>query len=442
MKLLKFICKSCNRRHSKQSGFCFYCGACDCIMEDEVGESKKNYFRNIQIPILLSSIEGDFSNILIKTKIDELDRVLGGGIIKGGVFLIAGAPGVGKSTFLLYLADSFVEKKILYIATEEAIEQIKFRSLRLKIKNLRNIFFVYETSIENICLIIGDVSPDFIFIDSLQNCSFNDSVMNGHISALREGTQYLVDFCKKNKFTLFMTAHVTKDGTLAGPKFLEHVVDVVLYFEGEEDTEIRLLRSTKNRFGSTNEVGFFKMTEDGISQCEDPQDLLTSTYVNNVGSCFTWLREGSRLFLIEIQVLINESRLINPIRIVNGIDQKQLVLCCAVIEKYLKIPLFKYDIFCKVIGNMKIKDSYGDIALSCAILSSFFEKELPQGSIFGGEIGLSGNVFLKRDDNIGALLNKYNIKIVATPKLKNQYSGDIIFKELKAIKDIIYFFKK
>ncbi len=442
MKLLKFICKSCDRRHSKQSGFCFYCGSCDSIIEEEFEQLKKRSSKNIQTPVLLSCIKSDFSNILIKTKIDELDRVLGGGIIKGGVFLIAGAPGVGKSTFLLYLADSFSQKKILYIATEEAIEQIKFRSLRLKIKNVENIFFVYETSIENICFIIEEINPDFIFIDSLQNCSFNNSVLNGYVGVLREGAQYLVDFCKKNKFTLFMTAHVTKDGSLAGPKFLEHAVDVVLYFEGEEESEVRLLRSTKNRFGSTNEVGFFIMTEKGISQCDDPQNILTSTYVNNVGSCFTWLREGSRLFLIEIQVLINESRQINPIRIVNGIDQKQLVLCCAVIEKYLKIPLFKYDIFCKVMGNMKIKDSYGDVALSCAILSSFFEKELPAGSVFGGEIGLSGNIFLKKDDNIGFLFQKHNIKIVATPKLKNQYSSDIIFKELKTVKDIVCFFRK
>ena len=439
MKLLKYYCSNCNKRHSKFSGYCYSCNLSGSIIEDEIIEKeiKKNY--KIIEPLSLSSIKNIEEEIRIKSKIEEFDRVLGDGLVRNSAILLSGVPGIGKSTILLQLADSFSKNyKILYLASEESIEQIKIRANRLKIENSDKIFFINETDIENITASIENFNPDIVFLDSLQNCFYGEQILTNNISGLRNSAQYLINHCKNNKYTLIMTSHVTKDGNIAGPKSLEHVVDVVLYFEGDSENSFRILKSTKNRFGSTDEVGFFTMNSNGIESCKNPQKFLIEQQEPTIGSAFTWLKEGNRIFIIEIQALINESKFTNPQRIITGIEQKQLILTSAILEKYLKIPLYKYDIFCKVVGNIPLKGLYSDVSLAIALISSYLNKSLKEKIIFGGEIGLSGNIFLRENISLNNLINQFGIKKIVMPKENNSENSN--FKEIKSVYELLKFF--
>lgn len=437
MEKLKFICKICEKKYLKWTGFCFSCNNSSSIEEiNETIKIKKN-FKN---PIFLEDIKKNTNSERVKTNIHEFDRVLGNGIIPNSVILLTGIPGIGKSTILLQIAEILSKNlKILYVATEESIEQIKTRAERLNLLEKNKISFIHETDLESIISTIDSFKPNFVILDSLQNCYFQNEILSNNINGLRNSAQFLVNHCKENlNYSLIVTGHVTKDGNIAGPKSLEHVVDVVLYFEGNSESSLRVLRSTKNRFGSTEEIGFFLMTEKGIISCKNPQNFLIEQKEPTIGSSFTWLKEGSRSFIIEIQALINPSKMNNPQRIITGIEQKQLILTCAILEKYLKIPLYQNDIFCKVVGNIPLKGLYSDVSLAIALISSYLNKPLKENIIFGGEIGLSGNIFLRENIFIENLFNQFKVEKIALPKTEDFEKKNYI--ELKNVYQLLKFF--
>jgi DNA repair protein RadA/Sms len=376
-------------------------------------------------------INESFSRII--TKINEFDRVLGGGILTNSVILLSGNPGIGKSTLLLQIACSICDQiKILYISTEETEIQIKLRLMRLK-NSKTNWSIVQETNFQIIINTIEAHKFEFVIIDSLQNMIIEEyDSFSGHLQKLKEMMHLLVNHAKEKEYTLIITGHVTKDGAIAGPKILEHLVDTVLYFQGEEDSSLRILRSTKNRFGSTEEVGFFTMTKHGIEECVNPQEFFLENSKPAVGSALTWINEGSRPFLIEIQTLINKTRNNNPQRIINGLDNKQFLLLCAVLEKYLKIPLYEYDIFSKVAQNYKIKSPHADLAILMSILSSYANHAYSKKTIYHGEVSLSGQITSKYNIPEKLPLEKYKIEEIITSKNSIE-SVTIDIKELDTI---------
>jgi DNA repair protein RadA/Sms len=440
MKQPNFICLNCKHQHVKWSGVCYFCNSINTITEFQGNIKKDRLNIKVASPIRLDQISVKNDSKRIISGISEFDNVLGGGIVQKSVILIAGMPGVGKSTLLLYISDAIASHNdVLYIATEESIEQIKMRSDRMILQHHETLLFSHETKLENIFALIEQSKPKVVIIDSLQNIAHEETFLANHIGTIRNVTQTLVEHAKLNKYALIITAHVTKDGGLAGPKSLEHIVDTVLYIDNDSESNLRILRSTKNRFGSTDEVGFFTMTDKGIVQCEDPQGIMLDKYIPSIGSACTWHKEGKRAFIVEIQVLLNTSKALNVQRIISGIDQKQFMLVCAVIERYLKIPLYKYDMFCKTAGNLKIKEPHVDVPLALAILSSYFNKPISISSISGGDLDLSGNIFLRSEIPLHKdFLSKYGITQMILPKFNNK----IMNIEINNIHNLASIFKK
>lgn len=411
-----FICNLCSHIYIKWQGCCYECNAYNSIVENTITTIIK---KESKIAFLQSM---DMINVTergsrIVTGILEFDRVLGGGILQDSVILLSGNPGIGKSTFLLQLVCAISDKqKILYISTEESESQIKLRLLRLE-NQKTNWSIIQETNFEIIINTIESYQPGLVIIDSLQNMIIDQSEgFSGHIQKLKEMMQIIVDHAKKNHYIIIITGHVTKDGAIAGPKLLEHLVDTVLYFQAEEDSPLRILRSTKNRFGSIEEVGFFIMTKTGMQECQNPQEIFIENNKPAVGSALTWIEEGSRPFLIEIQTLLNKTRNNTPQRVIHGLDNKQFLLLCAVLEKYLKIPLYEYDIFSKVAGNYKIKSSHADLAIIMSILSSYANHHYVKKIVYHGEISLSGRISTKYGISDKLPLKKYGIEELITAK--------------------------
>ncbi len=420
-KNISFICKSCSHVYLKWQGCCYECNSYNSIFEKELKLTVNKNIRAVDCN-LMSEISVIESNSRFITGISEFDRVLGGGILQDSVILLSGNPGIGKSTFLLQLVCALSDKiKILYISTEESEQQIKLRLLRLE-NQKSNWAIVQETDFEVIINTIELYRPSLVVIDSLQNMIISqEGGFSGHIQKLKEMMQVLVDHAKKNHYIIIITGHVTKDGAIAGPKLLEHLVDTVLYFQAEEDSPLRILRSTKNRFGSIDEVGFFIMTKSGMQECQNPQEIFIENNKPAVGSSLTWIEEGSRPFLIEIQTLLNKTRSNTPQRVIHGLDNKQFLLLCAVLEKYLKIPLYEYDIFSKVAGNYKIKSPHADLAIVMSILSSYANHHYIKKIVYHGEISLSGRITAKYGISDKLPLEKYAIEELITAKgyLKN-----------------------
>jgi DNA repair protein RadA/Sms len=440
MKQPSFVCSNCKRQHLKWAGVCNSCNSINTIIESKNDNQKVKRNIKVEPPMRLSEISITEQSKRLISRINEFDNVLGGGVVQKSVILIAGMPGVGKSTLLLYIADAIASyNNVLYIATEESIEQIKIRSERMTLQHHENLLFSHETKLENIFAMIEQNKPKVAIIDSLQNIAHEETFLANHIGTIRNVAQTLVEHAKSNGYALIITAHVTKDGSLAGPKSLEHIVDTVLYIDNDSESNLRILRSTKNRFGSTDEVGFFTMTDKGITQCEDPQGAMLDKYIPSIGSACTWHKEGKRAFIVEIQVLLNTSKTPNIQRIISGVEQKQFMLVCAVIERYLKIPLYKYDIFCKTAGNLKIKEPHIDVPLTLAILSSYFNRPIDIPSISCGELDLSGSVFLRSEIPLSEdFLKKYGIIQMLLPKTNNRNNNI----EINNIYNLASIFKK
>ena len=339
-------------------------------------------------PISLSSIPSRRS-ARISTKISELDRVLGGGLVPGQVVLIAGEPGIGKSTLLLQLADKI--GNTLYISGEESVGQIKVRADRLGIKS-KTLRFLEETDVD--AAVTSFDSEKLAVVDSIQTMATEDlSGLAGSIGQVRECAFRLLRIAKEKNIPLFMVGHVTKEGTVAGPAVLAHIVDTLLWFEGDKSLTLRLLRAVKNRFGPTDEVGIFEMEDKGLLPVTNIEKIFLSkgnTYVS--GSVITSTLQGTRPLLVEIQALVVSSKLPFPKRVAQGVDVRRLELLLAVLIRRCGLPLYEYDVFVNVAGGIKVTEPASDLAICLAIASSFFDKPLPKGSIALGEIGLLGEI--------------------------------------------------
>lgn len=389
----KFVCPDCGFETYKWLGKCPGCGQWNTLQEEAVTRSAVPSNRTGARALPLSDIS-DADIKRVSTGMQELDRVLGGGIVPGSLVLLGGDPGIGKSTLLLQVAALIAQtgQKVLYLSGEESFKQIRLRASRLGIDS-EYIYLLNEQNLELLEGYIKELNPGFVIIDSIQTVYAESlSSIPGSVGQLRECTARLMHIAKNTDKAFFLVGHVTKEGALAGPKVLEHMVDVVIYFEGDKNFSFRILRGVKNRFGSTDEIGLLEMSGQGLIEVPDPSYIFLSHGVNSSGMAVSASFEGSRPLLIEIQALAAASGPGYARRMASGIDQNRLSLIIAVLEKVRGYNLSAYDVFLKVTGGVFIKDPSVDLAIAAAILSSYREKPLPPDLIFIGELSLSGQV--------------------------------------------------
>ena len=396
-----YICSACGEVHYRWQGQCNACKEWNTLVEDVINEEKKSSAKQTLTGAVksmefsdLSVISADNDKNRIKTGIDELDRVLGGGIVKGAGILIGGAPGAGKSTLLLQVCGNLCEKyNILYVSGEESVSQIKLRANRLGISG-ENIKIATETDVESICESIRSIKLDIVVIDSIQTMSISDiSSSAGSITQVRECTSMLLSAAKRLDIPLFIIGHVNKDGAIAGPKVMEHIVDTVLYFEGDKTLPYRILRASKNRFGSTNEIGMLDMSDKGIVEVKNPSSVLLNDRGQDIsGSCITCILEGTRPILTEIQALTAKTAFGTPRRTASGIDYNRLNLLLAVLEKRAGIITSTNDVYLNVVGGLELEEPSIDLAIIMSIYSSMSDKIIPGDTVIFGEVGLGGEI--------------------------------------------------
>lgn len=395
-----FCCSECGAESPNWAGRCPKCGAWNTLAEiiiDSGSKSKsksgaRSAVKDANLPKLLQDIDGE-AEIRFSTGIAELDRVLGGGGVEGSLVLIGGAPGIGKSTVLLQMCGRIGDdEKILYVSGEESVRQLKLRAERIGIKSDR-LYILAETDINSIIENTESLNPDIVIIDSIQTVSdYDNDSSPGSVSQVRECTMRIMRVAKERGITVFIVGHINKEGSIAGPKVLEHMVDCVLYFEGESNTSFRLLRAIKNRYGSTNEIGVFEMTDSGLECVDNPSEVLISGRPeNSPGTCVTCTMEGSRPILAEIQALICPCAY-NPSRRSNGIDYNRAAMLLAVTEKRGGLPVSSCDAYINVIGGLSLEEPAADLATVLAIASSYLDKPIGNDTAAIGEVGLSGEV--------------------------------------------------
>ena len=431
-----FVCNECGYESAKWMGKCPACNSWNTFFEEKLStkvESGKREKKIQEAPKPLNSFVGQDAQ-RTSTGYAELDRVLGGGLVKGSLVLVGGEPGIGKSTLILQLCDKVKgEGKVLYVSGEESAEQIKLRADRLNIKN-DDILFLGETDIDIIDQNIEELNPKLVIIDSMQTMYSEDiSSAPGSVSQVREITSRIMKICKSRKITTIIIGHVTKDGNIAGPRVLEHMVDTVLYIEGERYFSYRMIRGVKNRFGSTNEVGMFEMQEKGMVEITNPSSILISEREDNPsGSVVVATVEGTRPLLVELQALVTQSVFGLPRRTANGIDYNRLTLLVAVMEKKAGFMLGNQDVYLNVVGGLKVNEPALDLGIILATASSFKNVSIPKGVIALGEVGLTGEVRtinmmekrLKEAERLGfkkCIIPENNKKL-----LKESYKLDII----------------
>ena len=431
-----FVCNECGYESAKWMGKCPACNSWNTFFEEKLStkvESGKREKKIQEAPKPLNSFVGQDAQ-RTSTGYAELDRVLGGGLVKGSLVLVGGEPGIGKSTLILQLCDKVKgEGKVLYVSGEESAEQIKLRADRLNIKN-DDIMFLGETDIDIIDQNIEELNPKLVIIDSMQTMYSEDiSSAPGSVSQVREITSRIMKICKSRKITTIIIGHVTKDGNIAGPRVLEHMVDTVLYIEGERYFSYRMIRGVKNRFGSTNEVGMFEMQEKGMVEITNPSSILISEREDNPsGSVVVATVEGTRPLLVELQALVTQSVFGLPRRTANGIDYNRLTLLVAVMEKKAGFMLGNQDVYLNVVGGLKVNEPALDLGIILATASSFKNVSIPKGVIALGEVGLTGEVRtinmmekrLKEAERLGfkkCIIPENNKKL-----LKESYKLDII----------------
>ncbi len=392
----RFICGECGYESLKWVGRCPGCGKWNSLTEETLSarQSPRAKDRATASPTALTEIS-QVQMHRFRSGIGEFDRVLGGGMVPGSIVLLGGDPGIGKSTLLLQVADQIGRqgRKVLYLSGEESAGQIKLRASRLEIENSA-IYFLNDQNIDNLGTYLAELPTDLVIIDSIQTVySDNVSSIPGSVSQLRECTAKITDMAKKSERVFFVVGHVTKDGALAGPKVLEHMVDVVIYFEGEKHFPFRLLRGVKNRFGATDEIGLLEMSGLGLREVADPSSVFLSCKDPTVsGSAVVAAFEGSRPLLIEIQALVVSGNPGYPRRMASGIDQNRLALIIAVLEKRRGINLSTCDVYLKITGGVFLRDPAIDLGIAAAILSSHRERPLPLDMVYLGELALSGEI--------------------------------------------------
>lgn len=393
-----YVCNVCGYESAKWSGRCNNCGEWNSLEEVVVSNEKKVSSLSSSSAVKISakpldeiSYEAEERTV---TGIGELDRVLGGGIVKGSVVLLSGDPGIGKSTILLQIADKIPsDKKLLYVSGEESAVQIKLRAKRLSVNN-SNLLIMAENDTQAICEYILSEKPDFVMIDSIQTMQISEiSSSAGSIVQVRESTNMFLRVGKSNNIPIFIVGHVNKGGDIAGPKVLEHIVDTVLYFEGDRNQSYRILRAIKNRFGSTNEIGVFEMNESGLSEVENPSAMLLSGRAKNVsGSCIACVLEGTRPILSEVQALVTTTGFGNPRRVSTGFDYNRLNLILAVLEKRMGMFFSNLDAYVNVAGGIRLDEPAADLAVALSLVSGLRDVVIDDSTIAFGEIGLSGEI--------------------------------------------------
>ena len=396
-----YECTECGEKHSKWQGKCNGCGAWNSLIEvvEEpiVKVSGANRFNalNQQSQVVnldqisAQDVERNVTNII------EFDRVLGGGLALGSVILLGGDPGIGKSTLLLQTLAHIAQKnKVLYVTGEESVQQVALRAKRLDVKSHPNLRLMSEIRLETILPQIDVEKPDVVVIDSIQTV-YSDQLQSapGSVAQVRECSSMLTRLAKGRQIIVILVGHVTKDGSIAGPRVLEHIVDTVLYFEGEQHSNFRMLRSVKNRFGAVNELGIFAMTDKGLREVSNPSALFLSSYRHDIpGSCILVSEEGTRPLLVEVQALVDQSHVMPAKRLAVGMDGYRLSLLIAIMQRHLGIQLYDQDIFLNIVGGVKIAEPALDLAVVLAIISSYKNKPLPDKLAVCGEIGLSGEI--------------------------------------------------
>ncbi len=450
---IAYFCQSCGAQADKWAGKCNSCGSWNTIVEEVVHKETKN--NRLQVfaknekgasnkSILLQDV-GSIEHPRIPVAGKELTRVLGGGIVPGSLVLFGGEPGIGKSTLMLQVALRLKHLKILYVSGEESEQQIKMRADRIGITT-ENCFILQETNTQNIFLQINEVQPQLVIIDSIQtlHTSFIDS-SPGSVSQVRECAAEFLRFAKETNVPVFMIGHITKDGTLAGPKVLEHMVDTVLQFEGDRNHVYRLLRATKNRFGSTNELGIYEMHGSGLREVNNPSEILiTSRDTPTSGVAISATLEGNRPMLIETQALVSTAAYGTPQRSATGFDLRRLSMLLAVLEKRCGFRLGAKDVFINIAGGIKVEDPGLDLALVCGILSSNEDLPIPQNVCFSGEVGLTGEIrpvsridqrineaqklgfekiYISSYNQKGLDLKQFSIKIITVSKMEEVFTN-------------------
>ncbi|HOV91918.1 MAG TPA: DNA repair protein RadA [Candidatus Kapabacteria bacterium] len=439
-----FICSNCGTRSARWQGRCPTCGAWNSFVEEEIEQHPlKRTTPQGQEPILISQIQSD-STLRILTGIEEFDRVLGGGMVPGSVVLLGGDPGIGKSTLLLQVSGKFNPRNCLYITGEESLNQISLRSKRIFHKN-EDLQILSETNLENIFEKITSLDNlHFVVIDSIQSISSDKiDAIAGSLLQIRECTNQITNYAKKNDITFFLIGHITKEGVIAGPKVLEHIVDTVLQFEGEKNYNYRILRTLKNRFGSTNEIGIFEMTENGMIEVKNPSEIFLSNPTDESGVAISCAIEGSRAILLEVQALVTPSNFAYPQRITNGFEIRRLQLILAVLEKRLGLNFSSRDVFINIAGGVMISDPALDLAVACALISSFKDQKLPQQTVIIGEIGLTGEV--RGVSNISQRLSeiqKLKFPAVFLPEISLQKLHNKFELELTPVSNVLQTFNK
>lgn len=397
-----YICRECGYKSPKWLGKCPGCNSWNTMEETlAVSEKKTSAVKslarestaNVRMPKRISEVTaGDEARS--KTGLKELDRVLGGGIVQGSLILVGGDPGIGKSTLLLQICQSLGrDKKLLYVSGEESESQIKIRAERLGVTS-DNLYLVSETDVELIIENINTLKPDVVIIDSIQTMNREDiSSASGSVPQVREATNAFMRIAKTMGIAFFIVGHVTKEGAIAGPRVLEHMVDCVLYFEGDRQLTFRILRAVKNRFGSTNEIGVFEMRDTGLTEVENPSAMLLEGRNTDIsGSSIVCAMEGSRGVMAEIQALVTPTGFGNPRRMANGIDLYRLLLLIAVLEKRARMNLSNSDVYLNVAGGLKIDETAVDLGICAAVAASQSDIPLPADMIFIGEVGLGGEL--------------------------------------------------
>ncbi len=444
-----FVCSECGNESPKWLGKCPACNSWNTFYEQKIEkytETNKIEKKINNTPKPLNSYVGQEAN-RTSTGYLELDRVLGGGLVKGSLILLGGEPGIGKSTLILQLCEKVQgEGKVLYVSGEESAEQIKLRADRLEIKN-QDLMFLGETDIDVIKDAISDMKPKLVIIDSIQTM-YSDEITAaaGSVSQVREITSQIMRMCKAQQITTIIIGHVTKEGNIAGPRVLEHMVDTVLYLEGERYNTYRILRAVKNRFGSTNEIGMFEMREEGMCEVTNPSDILiTEREDNPSGSCILASVEGTRPILVEVQALTSQTVFGLPKRTANGFDYNRLAVLIAVLEKKAGLSLGNQDVYLNIAGGMKISEPAADLGIIATVASSYKNVPIPQSTVVMGEVGLTGEVRrinliekrLKEAEKLGfkaCIIPENNKKV-----LKDNYKLDII--GVKSIGDMLRILK-
>ena len=438
-----FFCQNCGHEESKWLGQCPMCQEWNTFVEEKMTMSKTVEAAKSrgELEVVTLSSVSTTEDERIKTGIGELDRVLGGGIVPGSLVLVGGDPGIGKSTLLLQVCQRLAEnkKKVLYISGEESLKQIKLRANRMGDFS-ENLYLLCETNLDLIRTVIEREKPETVIIDSIQTM-YNEAVGSapGSVSQVRESTNILMQLAKGMNISIFIVGHVTKEGTVAGPRVLEHMVDTVLYFEGDRHASYRILRGVKNRFGSTNEIGVFEMQRSGLAEVENPSEFMLNGKPEHAsGSVVACAMEGTRPMLMEIQALVCKTNFGMPRRTAAGFDYNRVNLLMAVLEKRIGLPLSGYDAYVNIAGGIKMNEPAADLGIVMAIASSYKNQPIAEDTIVFGEVGLSGEVrAVTMPEQRIAEAKKLGFKTCLLPEVCLKSVGKVEGIELIGIKSVV-----